>query len=123
MPTITQPITDKCSHLFVSPGVPITSLDGRASGNQISFINFTYNDYAMRRKAEVLKFKIHDNSTAADLYSYVSTKGYYSQAQLKRFIRDKVVDCNASSLSPCSGVIGSNTIYYLNRNVPYHPSI
>ena len=56
MPTTTIAIHPKCSELVVTSGIPITTLVGRSSGNNISFLNFTYNDLTMRRKAQVLKY-------------------------------------------------------------------
>ena len=123
MPTTTIPITDKCTQLVITPGVPITSIDGRTNGNQISFINYTYADYAMRRKAEVLQYRSKDTLNKKNVYSYVSTKGYYSQAQLKRFLENQTVECNVSSSSSASGVIGSYSTYYLNMSVPFYSSI
>jgi hypothetical protein len=124
MPTTTVQITPKCSQLLITvKGQPVTSLDGRLTGNQVSFLNFTYDDYAMRRKAEVLKHREKDTTTNKSTYSYLSQNGYYSKANLKRFIDQRTVVCNASSSSACSGVIGSNMTYYLNVSVPYYPSI
>lgn len=124
MPTTTVQITPTCSQLLITvKGPPITSIDGRLNGNQISFINYTYADYAMRRKAEVLKHKDKDTTTNKSSYSYLSQNGYYSKANLKRFIDQKRVVCDASSTSSCSGVVGSTTTYYLNASIPYFSSI
>jgi len=124
MPTTTVQITPTCSQLLITVnGPPVTTLDGRLTGNQISFLNFTYDDYAMRRKAEVLKHKEKDTNTNKSTYAYLSQNGYYSRANLKRFIDQRTVACNASSSSACSGVVGSTTTYYLNASVPYFPSI
>ena len=57
MPTTTFFITDKCSGLIRTPGVPITTLDGRTTGTDISFNTTSYEEYKMRRKAEVLQYK------------------------------------------------------------------
>jgi len=124
MPTTTVQITPTCSQLLITVnGPPVTTLDGRLNGNQISFLNFTYEDYAMRRKAEVLKHKEKNTNTNKSTYTYLSQNGYYSRANLKRFIDQRTVSCNASSSSACSGVVGSTTTYYLNASVPYFPSI
>ena len=123
MPTTTIPITDKCSQLVITnKGVPVTSIEGRLTGNQISFLNFTYEDYAMRRKAEVLQYKPKIENKNQN-YSYLTKNSYYSRAKMQQFINNKTVDCNPSSSASCSGVIGSNMIYNLNPNVPYFPSI
>jgi hypothetical protein len=124
MPTTTIPITNKCSQLLITvKGPPVTTLVGRVTGNNITFNNFTYADLAMRRKAEVLKNRVKDNTTNKSTLSYLSQNGYYSRAQLKKLIDGKTVDCNAVSSSPCSGVVGSSTTYYLDKNVPYYPSL
>ena len=123
MPTTTILITDKCSQLIITTkGDPITSIDGRLTGNQVSFLNFTYADYAMRRKAEVLQYKPKVENKEQK-YAYLSKNSYYSRAKLQKFINNKTIDCNLPSSSSCSGVVGSNMIYYLNPNVPYYPSI
>jgi len=123
MPTTTIPITDKCSQLVVTTnGDPITSIDGRLTGNQVSFLKFTYADYTMRRKAEVLQYKPTDENKKQK-YSYLTKNSYYSNAKLQQFINNKTIDCNLPSSSSCSGVIGTNMIYQLNPNVPYFSSL
>ena len=47
MPTTTFFITDKCSGLIRTPGVPITTLDGRTTGTDISFNTTSYEEYKM----------------------------------------------------------------------------
>lgn len=124
MPTNTLTISDTCSQVIRTPGVKITSLDGRSSGTKISFIKYTYEDYSMRRKAEVLKYRNKDEYNIKNKYSYLSKNGYYSQMSLKQFIIDKTIDCNDKKVScACSGIKGSATPYYLDSTVPYHPSI
>jgi hypothetical protein len=123
MPTFTIPITDKCSQLVVTTnGVPITSIDGRLTGNQVSFLKFTYADHAMRRKAELLQYK-PKGENKKQKYSYLTKNSYYSNAKLQQFINNRTIDCNLPSSSSCSGVVGSNMIYQLNTNVPYFSSL
>jgi len=123
MPTRSALITDKCAQVINTPGVPITSIDGRLKGNRINFLNFTYDDYKMRRKVEVLQYAPKNINTKTN-YSYISKNNYYSQAKLQAFINKKSDNCpeNPSS-SSCSGVIGSSMIYKLNSKVPYYQSI
>jgi len=124
MPVTTIIVNDKCSQVVNTPGVPITSIDGRLKGNQINFLNYTYSDLKMRRKAEVLKYIPSNENTTKSSYSYITKNNYYSQAKLKEFINRQTVDCpDKTSTSSCSGVVGSNTIYYLDRKIPYFPSI
>ena len=124
MPTQTIQINDKCSQLVITPGVPITTIDGRLNGRQINFIKYTYNDLKMRRKAEVLKYLPSNEITTKSNYSYITKNNYYSQSKLKQLINQRSADCpEKASSSSSSGVIGSNTIYYLDPNVPFYPSI
>jgi hypothetical protein len=124
MPTSTIKISDKCSELVIkTSGDPITTVDDRNNGSQVSFMQFTYGDYTMRRKAEVLKYKTQVNINRRTYYSYLSRTGYYTQAALKNSIGNKTINCNVPSTSSASGVIGSTTIYYLDPRVPYYPSI
>jgi len=124
MPTSTIQISDKCSELVVkTSGDPIITIADRNNGSQVSFMKFTYGDYSMRRKAEVLKYKTVVNINRRTYYSYLSRTGYYSQAALKKSIDNKTINCNVPSTSSASGVIGSNTIYYLDPRVPYYQSI
>jgi hypothetical protein len=104
--------------------VPITSIDGRIKGNQIDFTNITYEQYQMRRKAEVLQYKPKDTITNKSKYSYIAKNNYYSQAKIRKMIEDRIVDCpGVSSTSSSSGVIGSQMVYTLDPNIPYYPSI
>jgi hypothetical protein len=124
MPVQTVLITDTCSQVINTPGVLITSIDGRLKGNQISFMNFTYDEYKMRRKVEVLQYVPKNTNTTRTKYSYITKNNYYSQAKLKNFINQASSECLENpSTSSCSGVIGSNMIYKLNPNVPYFSSI
>jgi hypothetical protein len=124
MPTNTLTISETCSQVIRTPGVKITSLDGRTRGRQISFIKYTYSDYTMRRKAEVLKYRNKDDLNTNNKYSYLSKNGYYSQMSLKNFINDKTIECNDKKVScACSGINGPATPYYLDTDVPYHSSI
>jgi len=123
MPTNTIIITNKCSQVINTPGVQITSIEGRNKGAQINFMNYTYDDLKMRRKAEVLKRNTKPPTIKGE-YSYVSRYNYYSQAKIKEFINKKIIDCpDRASSSSCSGVVGSTSTYYLDRKIPYYPSI
>jgi len=124
MPTRTLLITKTCPQIINTPGVPITSIDGRLKGNQIDFTNITYEQYQMRRKAEVLQYTPKESVTVKSKYSYITKNNYYSQAKIRQMILDRTIDCpGISSTASSSGVIGSNMIYTLDPNVPYYPSI
>ena len=120
MPVRALILSDKCSQIIRSPGVPITDIEGRTIGNNVSFMQFTYSDYTMRRKAEVLKYRKGD--TTSNKYAYLTKNSYYSRSALKKFIDNKTTDCNPTSCA-CSGIKGSDTLYYLDPTVPYYPSI
>ena len=123
MPTSTIKVSEDCSQLVIeTSGDPIISVTDRNNGRQVSFMKFTYADYTMRRKAEVLKYKSAVNINKKTYYSYLSKTGYYSQGALKSSINKPII-CNRTSTSSASGVVGSNTIYYLDPNVPYYHSI
>ena len=126
MPTTTIQINNKCSQLVITTnGDPITTLNGRLSGNNISFTNFTYEDLKMRRKAQILKYNKEVATNKKKTYSdIVNRTGYYSQSQLLNFLNSRTQDCpNKTSSSSCSGVIGSKMNYYLDPKVPYYSSI
>lgn len=124
MPTRTILITNTCPQVINTPGIPITSIDGRLKGNQINFTNITYDQYKMRRKVEVLQYTPKNTDTYKGRYSYITKNNYYSQAKIKQMIQQKSTECpGLASSSSCSGVIGSNMIYQLDANVPYYPSI
>jgi hypothetical protein len=124
--------------------VPITTLEGRLSGQNIKFntadIGTSYEDYKMRRKAEVLKYRYGTNSpgivlTSNQMYKMASAnKGGYSSARLKQFaeqnngnIPDKCLELNKIwivSTPTQSGVRDYKTPgYYLDPYVAYYPSL
>jgi len=122
MPLKSIMINNKCTVILRTPGVAITNIEGRSNGANISFMNFTYSDYMMRRKAEVLKYDKKDTNKKSN-YSYLTKNSYYSQKSLKNFIDNKTTDCDNKITCACSGIKGSDTPYYLDRNVPYYPNI
>ena len=124
MPTKTLLITPKCSKVLITPGVPIISIDGRLTGNNINFSKFSYEQFKMRRKVEVLRYVPKNETTTKSNYSNVTKQNYYSQAQLKKMINNRSGDCpDKVSTGSCSGVFGSIDMYYLEPNVPYYSSI
>lgn len=126
MPTTTIQINPRCSRLIVTTsGDPITTLVGRNRGSNVNFLKFTYDDLKMKRKAQVLLYPNDTTLTKVNSYSAIVNKnGYYSRAKLLEFVNKKSQKCpNAVSSSSCSGVVGSNSIYYNDPKVPYFPSI
>jgi len=103
---------------------------GRDQGYDISFTTYNYDDYSMRRKAEILKYtnasSISSNKkTKSSSYSYYSTSGSMSSSRLKRIKESQ--NCDSSTIygrpSTFSGVYGGKTMLFLNPNVPYYKSI
>ncbi len=123
--------------------IPITTLEGRTTGQNVKFdTGTTYEDYKMRRKAEVLKYRHGNNApgivlTNKNTYRNVIKTGgsnSYSSTRLKQIIAEN----NGSIPEKC--LIQSNVLvvstpsqsgvrdykipgYYLNPNVNYYPSL
>ena len=128
MPTTTFFITDKCSGLIRTPGVPITTLDGRTTGTDISFNTTSYEEYKMRRKAEVLQYKTiitQSQNKKMSFSSAVNNGGPYSQAQLKKIANIQAINCPIiKNPATNSGVNAEYKMkYYYNTNITYYPSL
>lgn len=128
MPTTTFFITDKCSGLIRTPGVPITTLDGRTTGTDISFNTTSYEEYKMRRKAEVLQYKTiitQSQNKKMSFSSAVNNGGSYSQAQLKKIANIQAINCPiVKNPATNSGVNAEYKMkYYYNTNITYYPSL
>ena len=124
MPVTTIPITPYCSYVIrTTKGDPNTTINGRLNGNQINFTTLSYNDYSMRRKAEVLQYKkLNPTTSKKDFSKLVNTRGSYSQATLQNIINLRVREDCPIKINPASnsGVYGSTgNGYYLDVNVPY----
>ena len=124
--------------------IPITTLEGRLTGQNIKFntadIGISYEDYKMRRKAEVLKYRHGVNApgivlTSKNKYKSASTNsGSYSTTRLKQLISEnngnipeKCLNQNkiwVISTPSQSGVRDYKTPgYYLDPYIPYYPSL
>ena len=130
MPTTTFSITPTCSAIVRSPGIPITTLDGRLTGNQISFNTYSYEEYKMRRKAGVLQYKQIENKlpTKKELYANVVKNGRgYSQARLKQLVSLRATTEEDYPIikypSSNSGINNGKTQLYYNPAIPYFLSI
>jgi hypothetical protein len=128
MPTISFFISDKCSGIIRTPGVPITTLDGRLRGKDISFNTTSYEEYKMRRKAEVLQYKTIETiyQTKKTEYANIVNNGKsYSQAQLKKLANTQQQNCPIVSYPATnSGVNAEYKMkYYYNTNIRYLPSL
>jgi hypothetical protein len=130
MPTTTFTITPKCSAIVRSSGVPITTLEGRLTGTDISFNTYSYEEYKMRRKAGVLQYKRIETKlpTKKELYANIVKNGAgYSQARLKEIVALRAIteeDCPIQKYPATnSGINNGNTLLYYNPAVPYIPII
>ncbi len=128
MPTTTFFITEHCSGLLRTPGVPITTLDGRLTGTDISFNTTSYDEYKMRRKAEVLQYKTIINNSQNKKMSFsnaVNTGGTYSQVQLKKLANTQSINCPIIAYPATnSGVNAEYKMKYVyNTNLTYYPSL
>ncbi len=128
MPITTFFITDKCSGLIRTPGVPITTLNGRLTGTDISFNTTSYDEYKMRRKAEVLQYKtiqINSQNKKMTFSNVVNNGGSYSQAQLKKIANTQTTNCpiveNPATNSGVKAEYKMNYVY--NTNITYYPSL
>jgi hypothetical protein len=92
MPTVSFQINSKCSGIIRVPGVQITTLDGRLTGNNVNFNTFSYDELQMRRKGEILQYKGKDgintniNTKKQNYANIVNNRGQYSQARLNQII-------------------------------------
>ena len=125
MPTTTVEINSDCYQVVNTPGVAITTLDGRNTGSNVNFMTFTYSELQMRRKAEVLKYKPNQIFSKKKVYSNaVNSGGYYSQTQIQNYLNNKTADCSGTiGSSTCAGVVGSYTTLFYNPEIPYYPSL
>ncbi len=126
--------------------VPITSLEGRLTGQNVKFntadIGTSYEDYKMRRKAEVLKYRHGTNAPGIVLTNKASynnlvnnrTSNSYSSTRLKQIIEQNNGNIPEKCLNQSrmwvmstpsqSGVRDYKTPgYYLDPYIPYYPSL
>jgi len=100
------------------------SLVGRLKGNNINFTIYTYDQLKMKRKTNVLLYK--ELSTITKKKTYSSLVNNYSNSQLRSSINTQTTNTNCPNnigSSSASGVIGPNTFYYNDPNVPYYPNL
>ena len=113
----------------------IPNIANRATGENISFDTYSYEELKMRRKAEVLKHNKHNintsnsNNTKKSNYSRIAKGGSsyknLTNARLKSLKNaqtcnnDKIIETSSSN----SGVYGGKTILYVNNNIPYQDSL
>jgi hypothetical protein len=114
--------------------IPITTLEGRTSGNNIVFTpTTTYDDYKMRRKAEVLKYRLGNNApgvirTNKEIYKGLlsTNRNNYSSTKLKQLILENQ-NCNSTNVISKPYQSGINDPYfpgyYLDPTVGYFSSL
>lgn len=129
MPTITFQLNNKCSGIVRVPGVQIETIEGRLTGNNITFNEFSYYDMQMRRKAEILQHKNGSANTTFNTkkqnYSQVikTLKNSYSQAFINHRISKRTTNEDTcpiiSTPSSNSGIRGDyKSMLFNNINVP-----
>jgi len=128
MPTLSFFINNKCPGIIRSSGVPITTLNGRLRGNDISFNTTSYEEYKMRRKAETLQYKTLETTSQTKKTQYaniVNNGKSYSQAQLKKIANTQQQNCPIVSYPATnSGVNAEYKMkYYYNTTIKYLPSL
>lgn len=106
--------------------LPITM--GRTRSKVIDFNEFTYEEYAMRRKIEVLTKKNNANETKKQLYSRYSSGSKnrfmsYSTKQRLKKLKENQSCTNLPFISHTAPIQnGGGTLYY-DPQVPYYPSL
>lgn len=126
--------------------VPITTLEGRLTGQNIKFntaaIGTSYEDYKMRRKAEVLKYRHGTNApgimlTSKQAYNNVVQKNApntFSSTRLKQLLEENNGNIPEKCLNtnkiwvmnpPSNSGVRDYKMpgYYLDPYVPYYPSL
>ena len=101
--------------------------DGRDRRSEIDFDSITYEQYQMRRKMEVLKYKKNVKVNTKTNYANISRRGSsryksLSNARIKA-LRDAQTCENSSIIvikkSTNSGIYGGNDNLYLDNNVEF----
>ena len=129
MPTVTFQINNKCTAIVRVPGVQIETIDGRLTGNNVKFNEYSYYDMQMRRKAEVLQYKNGSTNTTFNTkkqnYSQVikTLTNSYSQAFINHRISKRTTNEDTcpiiSTPSSNSGIRGDyKSMLFNNINVP-----
>jgi hypothetical protein len=129
MPTVSFQINNKCSGIVRVPGIQIETIEGRLTGNNITFNKFSYFDMQMRRKGEILQYKNGSANTTFNTkkqnYSQVikTIKNSYSQAFINHIISKRTTNEDTCPIiltsASNSGVRGDyKTLLYNDINVP-----
>ena len=108
----------------------VVDIDGRDIGNVIDFTKISYENYKMRRKCEVLKYKTVSKNPKKIDYAYFSKSGkskYKSNTneRIKQLIANSKCNNLDRVVNPAtnSGVFGDSTPLYFDSNVPFYDTI
>jgi hypothetical protein len=117
VPAYLQPLVDLRSG---KTGVPITDVTGRVSIQSNIFVGgLTYDDYAMRRKAETLQY---NKNSSKD-----TKKALFGKMQYRKKMKnvDLTNSCPVVIYPPSNSGVNDLVFpgYYYNKNVPYLSSI
>jgi hypothetical protein len=134
MPTISFFITDKCSGIMRTAGVQNSTLEGRLNGKGVTFDTVSYEEYKMRRKAEVLNYGITESKIVSkkQQYTQVVNNGSrrFSQLQITLIANNQQAPISSvacpiiSNPASNSGVKGEYKMkYYNNPQITFYPSL
>lgn len=105
-------------------------ITGRGIRDCVTFTNFTYDDYKMRRKAEVLKYPNADRNNTKQSYSYYARNKVTAFKKLSNTRLKTLRDTNACADQPevlklgyQAGIYGDTTVLYVDNGVPYHDGL
>lgn len=104
--------------------IPNTS--GRRRGNSIDYQINTYEEYKMRRKVQVLKYKNNNNEDNLKIqFSKLSnSRGQYKMNASSTHVIEKMSSCKDNNhirrkKGINSGINGDGTLLFLNRSIDY----
>lgn len=106
--------------------IPITL--GRDRSKIINFNEFTYDQYAMRRKIEVLNRNNKSNESKKQIYSRFSSGSKnkymsYSTKQRLKKLRDEQSCTDLPFISHTAPIQNGGGVLYYDPQVPYYPSL
>ena len=117
VPAYLQPLVDLRQG---KASVPITDVTGRITVQSNIFVSgLKYEDFAMRRKAETFQYNGNSNKE--------SQKTLFSKMQYRKVMKnvDRFNSCPVILYPPANSGVKDVMFsgYFLNKNVPYRPSI
>lgn len=107
-------------------------IEGRETGNNIDFTEYSYDELKMRRKATILQYVKSDSQSKNKklFYSHLAktSKSKYrsiSNSHIKQLLKNQ--NCLGKTIvkkpSTNAGIRAGNTLLFLNKTVPYYSNI